>query len=120
MSRPLRIEYAEAFYHVTTRGNEKKNIYVNERDRRRFLFYLETAVQRYGAVIHVHCLTNNHYNLLLDTPLADLSGIMRYINGSHATYFNNRRQRIGHLLHGRKQCSPMLMHMQRNCPYAFI
>ena len=45
MARPLRIEYAGAFYHVTARGNERKNIFRNEKDKERFLSYLETAVR---------------------------------------------------------------------------
>jgi len=101
MSRPLRIEYKEAFYHITARGTEKKNIFKNEKDREKFLLYLENSVQRYDAVIHAYCLMDNHYHLLLETPLANLSEIMRYINGSYTTYFNIQRQRIGHLLQGR-------------------
>ncbi len=101
MSRPLRILYAGAFYHVTARGNEKKAIFKNERDRERFLLYAEAAVQRYGAVIHAYCLMDNHYHLLIQTPLANLSEIMQYINGSYTTYINTMRQRVGHLFQGR-------------------
>ena len=101
MSRPLRILYAGAFYHVTARGNEKKTIFKNERDRERFLLYAEAAVQRYGAVIHAYCLMDNHYHLLIQTPLANLSEIMQYINGSYTTYINTKRQRVGHLFQGR-------------------
>ncbi len=101
MSRPLRIEYKGAFYHITARGNEKKNIFKNEKDHEKFLLYLEASVQRYGAVIHAYCLMDNHYHLLIETPLANLSEIMRYINGSYTTYFNTKRHRIGHLLQGR-------------------
>ena len=101
MSRPLRILYAGAFYHVTARGNEKKAIFKDERDRERFLLYAEAAVQRYGAVIHAYCLMDNHYHLLIQTPLANLSEIMQYINGSYTTYINTKRQRVGHLFQGR-------------------
>ena len=52
MTRPLRIEYPGAYYHVTSRGNERKNIFINNRDRERFLSYLKSAHLRYGAVIH--------------------------------------------------------------------
>ena len=101
MSRPLRILYAGAFYHVTARGNEKKAIFKNEGDRERFLLYAEAAVQRYGAVIHAYCLMDNHYHLLIQTPLSNLSEIMQYINGSYTTYINIKRQRVGHLFQGR-------------------
>jgi putative transposase len=53
MARPLRIEYEGAFYHVTARGNERKEIYKNDRDREKFLEYLASAVERYKAKIHV-------------------------------------------------------------------
>jgi putative transposase len=61
MGRPLRIEYPGAFYHVTSRGNEKKDVYKSLKDREKFLSYLESATERYGAVIHVFCLMSNHY-----------------------------------------------------------
>ncbi len=101
MARQLRIEYAGAFYHITSRGNERKDIFKSEQDFKKFLTYLETATQRYGAVIHVYCLMSNHYHLLLETPRGNLSQIMRHINGAYTTYFNTRRQRAGHLFQGR-------------------
>ncbi len=101
MARPLRIEYAGAFYHITSRGNERKDIFKNERDFERFLTYLETAVQRYKAVIHVYCLMSNHYHLLLETHRGNLSQIIRHINGAYTTYYNTKWQRAGHLFQGR-------------------
>jgi REP element-mobilizing transposase RayT len=101
MARPLRITYPGAFYHVTSRGNEKKAIFKSQADREKFLFYLESATRRYDAVIHVYCLMDNHYHLLLETPSGNLSQIMRHINGAYTTYFNTKRQRAGHLLQGR-------------------
>lgn len=101
MSRPLRIEYPGAFYHITARGNERKDIFRDERDRERFLSYLETAVVRYKAVIHVYCLMNNHYHLLMSTPAGNLSQIARHINGAYTVYFNKRHHRFGHLFQGR-------------------
>jgi REP element-mobilizing transposase RayT len=101
MSRPLRIEYAGAFYHVTSRGNERKAVYRSTPDREKFLFYLESATERYRAVIHVYCLMNNHYHLLLETPLGNLSQIMHHINGAYTTYFNTKHTRSGHLFQGR-------------------
>ena len=53
MARPLRIEYAGAFYHITARGNERKDIFKSVRDREQFLCYLQSATERYGAAIHV-------------------------------------------------------------------
>jgi REP element-mobilizing transposase RayT len=56
MARSLRIEYPGVFYHVTSRGNERKDVFKNQKDRERFLSYLESATKRYDAVIHVYCL----------------------------------------------------------------
>jgi len=101
MARQLRIEYPDAYYHVTARGNERKEIFKSEKDREKFLSYLESAVNRYGAVIHVWCLMNNHYHLLVETPSGNLSQIMQHINGAYTNYFNTKRKRSGHLFQGR-------------------
>lgn len=101
MARPLRIEYPGAFYHVTSRGNEQKDIFKSRRDRDQFLSYLKSSTERYGAVIHAYCLMSNHYHLLLETPEGNLSHIMRHINGAYTTYFNVKRKRAGHLFQGR-------------------
>jgi len=101
VSRPLRIEYPGAFYHVTSRGNERRTVFQSNRDREKFLSYLETTHERYGAVIHVYCLMGNHYHLLLETPRGNLSKILHYINGAYTTYFNIKRSRFGHLFQGR-------------------
>ena len=101
MARPLRLEYPGAFYHVTSRGNEQKEIFKSQRDREKFLSYLESAGERYGAVIHAYCLMSNHYHLLLETPSGNLSQIMRHLNGAYTTYFNIKRKRAGHLFQGR-------------------
>ena len=101
MARPLRIEYPDAFYHVTARGNEQKDVFKSQKDREKFLTYLESATTRYGAAIHAWCLMSNHYHLLLETPIGNLSQIMRHINGAYTTYFNVKRKRAGHLFQGR-------------------
>lgn len=101
MARPLRIVFPGAFYHVTARGNERKAVFKSNRDRQKFLEYLETATVRYNAVIHAYCLMENHYHLLLETPSGNLPQIMRHINGAYTTYFNIKRARAGHLLQGR-------------------
>ena len=101
MARPLRIQYPGAFYHITSRGNEQKEIFKSKRDREKFLLYLESATERYRAAIHAYCLMNNHYHLLMETPRGNLSEIMRHINGAYTTYFNFKRDRSGHLMQGR-------------------
>ncbi|KAA0893453.1 REP-associated tyrosine transposase [Oryzomonas rubra] len=101
MARSLRIEYPGAFYHVTSRGNERKDIFKSQKDREKFLDYLESSAERYGAIIHTYCLMSNHYHLLLETPAGNLSQIMHHINGAYTTYFNTKRKRAGHLFQGR-------------------
>lgn len=101
MSRPLRISYPGAFYHIISRGNEKKAVFKSRRDREKFLEYLESANTRYDAVIHAYCLMSNHYHILLETPSGNLSKIMAHINGAYTNYFNTKRERSGHLFQGR-------------------
>lgn len=101
MARPLRIEYPGAFYHVTSRGNERKAIFKSRHDQEKLLSYLESATERYSAVVHAYCLMDNHYHLLMETPMGNLSKIMQHINGAYTMYFNTKRKRSGHLLQGR-------------------
>ena len=101
MARQLRIEFPGAFYHVTARGNERKAVFKSIKDREKFLSYLESASNRYGAVIHAYCLMDNHYHILIETPLGNLSKIMQHINSAYTTYFNIKRKRSGHLFQGR-------------------
>ncbi len=68
MARPLRIAYPGAFYHITSRGNERKDIFKDQEDREKFLSYLESATERYEALIHAYCLMTNHYHILMETP----------------------------------------------------
>jgi len=101
MGRPLRIEFDGAFYHVTSRGDERKEIFNTISDRLRFLEYLSSATTRYGAVIHCFCMMGNHYHLFLQTPHGNLSQIMRHINGAYTIYYNVKRNHTGHLFQGR-------------------
>lgn len=101
MARPLRITYPGAFYHVASRGNERKVVFKSRADRRQFLSYLASATERYNAAIHCYALMGNHYHLLMETPSGNLPQIMRHINGAYTTYFNRRRNRAGHLFQGR-------------------
>jgi REP-associated tyrosine transposase len=98
MSRPLRIEYEGACYHVTSRGNERRNIYKTDEDRIKFLEYLESACKKYEAIIIAYCLMTNHYHLLIKTMKANLGRFMHYINMSYTNYYNRKKKRSGHLL----------------------
>ena len=101
MARPLRIEYQGAFYHVIQRGIERKDIFASDKDKEKFLSYLNASYLTYKAIFHTYCLMNNHYHLVLETPQANLSKIMHYLNTSYAVYFNTKHKRAGPLYQGR-------------------
>jgi REP element-mobilizing transposase RayT len=101
MARPLRIEYEGALYHITARGNERKKIFFSETDHEKFLHYVAEAKKKYGIKLHCYVLMSNHYHLVVETPKANLSKTMQYINGSYTTYVNIKRRRSGHLFQGR-------------------
>jgi REP element-mobilizing transposase RayT len=101
MARPLRIEYEGALYHVTARGNERKRIYFTKRDYLKFREYIEDAQEKYGCLLHVYVFMTNHYHMIIETPRANISKVMHFINGSYTTYINKKRDRSGHLFQGR-------------------
>jgi putative transposase len=101
MTRPLRIEYTGAFYHVMHRGNAGSDLFQSERDREKLLEYFGKAVDRYQIKVHTYCLMTNHYHLLIETPHPNLSQAIKWINVSYAAYFNRKRRRSGHLFQGR-------------------
>lgn len=101
MARPLRIEFPGALYHVTSRGNARQAILVDDRDRAAFLAVLETAVERFAWLCHAYCLMDNHYHLLVETPEGNLGRGMRHLNGLYTQRFNRRHGRVGHLFQGR-------------------
>jgi len=101
MARPLRIEYPGAFYHAINRGNAREKIFLNNRDREKFLEYLALSVERFSLIVHSYCLMDNHYHLLVETPEANISRAMRWLNASYAVYFNIKHKRSGHLFQGR-------------------
>ncbi len=101
MSRPLRIEFAGAFYHVTSRGNGRKSIYRDGEDRSSFLQVLHKVNQRCHWLCHAYCLMDNHYHLIIETPEGNLSRGMRQLNGVYTMYFTRRHRSIGHIYQGR-------------------
>jgi REP element-mobilizing transposase RayT len=101
MTRPLRIEYPDAVYHVTSRGNARHNIFLSDQDRDDFLSILALVVKRYDWLCHAYCLMDNHYHLLIETPDSNLSQGMRQINGIYTQKYNWRHKKTGHLFQGR-------------------
>lgn len=101
MARPLRIEYPGAVYHITSRGNAREKIYLEDEDYAGFLDCLCAVVKRFNWILHAYCLMSNHYHLLIETPEGNLSRGMRQLNGIYTQQFNRRHARVGHVLQGR-------------------
>lgn len=114
MPRPLRPAFEGAVYHAGTRGvarcppggaavrrgaggKARCPIYTDEVDRTRFLELLARTVDRHAWRCHAYCLMTTHYHLLIETPDADVSQGMQYLNGCYAQWFNRRHGRGGHL-----------------------
>ncbi len=101
MTRPLRIQYPGAFYHVFSRGNERKDIFLADDDRNLFLAILEECSKRFDVRIHSYCLMDNHTHILLETKNPNLSNFMKRLLGVYTLRFNRIHKRAGHLFQGR-------------------
>jgi len=101
MARPLRIQYENAYYHVTCRGNARQEIYADDRDRSVFLKLLARSAEIYQVEVLAYVLMANHFHLLVKTPGANLQEFMRHFNISYTSHFNRGHKRTGHLYQGR-------------------
>jgi REP element-mobilizing transposase RayT len=101
MTRPLRIQYPDAFYHVTCRGNERKEIFRDQGDRNTFFKLLARSLDVFEVNLLAYALMPNHFHVLVCTPKANLSEFMRHFNISYTGAFNRKYQRSGHLYQGR-------------------
>ena len=101
VARQLRLNRAGLWYHVTARGNERKPIYRDNRDRLHFVELFAGWRELFRLHLHAYVLMPNHYHLLLETTEANLSRAMQWLNTSYTVWFNRRHQRTGHVLQGR-------------------
>jgi putative transposase len=101
MARPLRVDVRGGWYHVTARGNERRPVFRDDEDRKRFLALLEESAERFGVNFHAYVLMDNHYHMLIETPQANLSVAMQWLGVSYTVWFNRRHRRVGHLFQGR-------------------
>jgi putative transposase len=101
MARPLRIQFENAYYHVTCRGNARQKIFLNDSDRSAFVDLLERSSDIYQTEILAYVLMSNHFHLVVKTPLANLQEFMRHFNISYTSYYNWKNDRTGHLYQGR-------------------
>ncbi len=101
MPRHRRIVFENAFYHIFSRGNDKKNIYRMEADYNKFIFILEKLKHSYDHLLYGYCLMPNHFHLLIETRKIPISKIMSSLLTSYTMYFNKKYKRSGHLFQDR-------------------
>jgi putative transposase len=101
MARPIRLQYPGAVFHITQRGNERRDIFVDDSDRERFLELLAKAVERFGWILTAFVLMTNHYHLVVQLTEESLSRGLHWLNASYSQWFNRRHDRVGHLFQGR-------------------
>lgn len=101
IARPLRLEFAGALYHVTSRGDRREAIYEDDADRHLFLSLLDQVCEADNWFCHAYCLMDNHNHILIETPDANLSKGMRQLNGMYTQKFNHKHGRVGHVFQGR-------------------
>jgi putative transposase len=101
MSRPLRIQYSDAWYHVLNRGRRGEDIFQDDTDLQAFITVLREASVLWNVKIAAYCLMANHYHLLLQTPDANLSRCMRHIDGVYTQRYNRRHAVDGPVFRGR-------------------
>ena len=101
MARPLRIQYPGAMYHIISRGNGRMTIFHNEKDRMKFVYFMDRVVHKYNWIIHTYCLMGNHYHILLETPDANMVPGMKQLNQFYSQFYNWKYRRLGSVLQGR-------------------
>ena len=101
MTRPLRLEFSGALYHITSRGDRREDIFLNDDDRDAWLAILGSVSERFNWTVHAYCQMTNHYHLLLETVDGHLSSGMRQLNGVYTQRFNRSHGLVGHLYQGR-------------------
>ncbi|MFN0315743.1 MAG: transposase [Burkholderiales bacterium] len=101
MARPLRIEFPGAVYHVTSRGGGRQPVFADDADRLGFLGTVAQALSRFDGQMLAYCLMGTHYEFVLHTRQANLSLLMRHINGLYTQSFNRRHGKVGNVFQGR-------------------
>ena len=88
-------------YHITSRGDDRKRIYISDYDYNKFLEYVLAAKDKYKFYLYAYVLMSNHYHLFIETTQPNLSRIMQYLNTAYTAYYNTKWKRKGHLFQGR-------------------
>ena len=95
------------WYHITTRGLGRQDIFETDRDHEHFLELLSGMVERYSIVLHAHVELDNHYHLLIESPEGNVSQAMQWLNTSYSVWFNVKRERAGALFQSRFKSIPV-------------
>jgi putative transposase len=101
MSRPLRLELAGGLYHVTSRGDRREDIYLDDDDRELWLAIFAHVCARHHWTCHAWCQMSDHYHLVIETVEGNLSQGMRQLNGVYTQTINRKYARAGHVFQGR-------------------
>jgi putative transposase len=101
MARPLRLEFPGALSHITSRGNGRADIFLDDSDCQGFLDMLGTVCHRWHWLCYAYCLMTHHYHVVLETPEGNLAKGVRQLNGVYTQRFNRRHDHVGHVLQGR-------------------
>lgn len=101
MSRPIRLQFPGALYHVTSRGDRKSLVFHDQNDRLMWLSILAEVCALYNFVIHGYCQMSNHYHIVVETVDGNLAQGMQQLNGIYSQYFNRRHGLVGHVFQGR-------------------
>ena len=92
MTRPLRLEFPNALYHVTARGDNRSTIFLDHEDRQRWLDILGLVCARFNFIVHAYCQMGNHYHLMIETIEGNLSQGMRQLNAIYSQFFNRKHR----------------------------
>ncbi|MBN2302293.1 MAG: transposase [Lentisphaerae bacterium] len=101
MTRPWRVTYSGAKYHITSRGNGRRQIFIEDCDYQRFLNQLKDALEKDEVILYAYVLMPNHYHLLLETPLGNVKRFMQRLNTAYSMYFRYKHGKPGHCFQGR-------------------
>ncbi|MCV2352492.1 transposase [Paucibacter sp. Y2R2-4] len=101
MARPPRIEFPGAVYYISARCEAGQQAFADDLDRQGLIDLMAQAMHRFDAQVLAYSLLQDHYHLLLYTRAANLSRLMRHLNGVYTQHHNRRHGGNGELFHGR-------------------
>jgi REP element-mobilizing transposase RayT len=101
MPRPPRFDAPGAFHHVTARGVERREIFLDDDDRAAYVDRFERLACDLGFRCDALTLLGNHVHAVIQTRETPLATLMHRLNFFHAQRFNRANTRVGHLFESR-------------------